>query len=72
MVPSLFKPMKFYCIMWCFLTFQMDTVVNPLKTSVKTVGHAVKHFPDGLRSLSHDGMSRLRGVRIHSNLFMLF
>lgn len=43
------------------LARKMDTVVNPLKTSVKTVGHAVKHFPDGLRSLSHEGISRLRG-----------
>ena len=39
----------------------MDTIVNPLKTSVKTVGHAVKHVPDGLRSLSYDG-SKSRGV----------
>ena len=43
---------------------QMDTIVNPLKTSVKTVGHAVKHVPDGLRSLSYDG-SKQRGVRVN-------
>ena len=48
----------------------MDTIVNPLKSSVKTVGHAVKHVPENLRSLSHDGMSRLRGVS--SNFLLLY
>jgi hypothetical protein len=36
----------------------MDTIVNPLKT----VGHAVIQMPENIKNISHDGLSRLRGV----------
>ena len=38
----------------------MDTIVNPLKTSVNKVGHVVKHAPDGIKSLSRDSITKLK------------
>ncbi|KAL5007185.1 hypothetical protein ScPMuIL_015991 [Solemya velum] len=40
------------------LARKMDTIVNPLKSSMRTVGNAVKHVPAGLRGSSHDGLSK--------------
>lgn len=46
-------------------TIQMDTIVNPLKT----VGQAVIHVPENIKSISHDGLSRIRGVYLCYFLF---
>lgn len=45
-----------------FLSFQIDTLVNPLKSSVRTVGQAVRSMPDNLLSTVDgvmDGLSRV-------------
>ena len=41
-----------------FSNFQMDTIVNPLKSASKTMGNAVKSVPDGMSKIG-DGLGKV-------------